>query len=171
MNKGNQMSYKKYLPFVLLLFILFPMTSPAVQTGEKLKHFVHRDMDGNVVDMSNIIGKKPVMLVFWASWCPNCKTEVPKVNKLVAEYEEQGMEFIAINIGYNDSPKRARKFMEKTAMNYPVIFDSTSTITSGYMIYGVPTILVADSDGVVRFRNFGTPDITQDNFKRLQGEE
>lgn len=162
------MSLRKYFPLLLLLFLLSPAPASAVQLGEKLKPFTHRDMDGNVVDMANIIGKKPVMLVFWASWCPNCKTEVPKVNKLAAEYEKQGMEFIAINIGYNDSPRRAKKFIKKTDMSYPVIFDSTHTITNGYMVYGVPTILIADSKGVVQFRHFGTPDITEENFKRLK---
>lgn len=156
----------------LLAFLLFsPAFASAIQLGEKLQPFKQKDLNGNVIDMSTIIGKKPVMLVFWASWCPNCKVEAPKINQLVEKYKKQGMEFIGINIAVNDSIKRARSFVKKTDMAYPTVFDANNAITQQYMVRGVPTILVADSNGRVQFRNYGAPDITEANFKRLMGKE
>lgn len=156
------------LPVLFLLFFL-PSAASAVQLGEKLATFKQKDMNGNTIDMSTIIGKKPVMLVFWASWCPNCKSEAPKVNKLYAQYKDRGMEFIGINIGYNDSPARARSFIGKTKMAYPTVFDKSSAITNTYGVRGVPTIIVADANGLIQFRNYGVPDITEANFKQLMG--
>ncbi|NOQ46698.1 MAG: redoxin domain-containing protein [Desulfobulbaceae bacterium] len=124
-------------------------------------------MDGKTVDLKDSIGKKPIMLIFWASWCPNCKTEVPKVNEQVGKYAAKGMEFIGINVGVNDSETRARSFMDKTGMNYPVIFDKTGKLSQQYRVQGVPTIIIADKKGTVVFKNFGVPELTDEKFKQL----
>ncbi len=156
------------LPALLLLFLL-PTTLLAapIGRGDRLQPFTARDMDGKTIDLATAIGKKPIMLVFWASWCPNCKSEVPKVNELVKKFQARGMEFVAVNVGYNDSEGKARRFMDKTGMKYPVIFDKKGTIPRQYGVQGVPTVLVADRKGVVVFKNYGVPKITDEIFKQL----
>ncbi|WP_028583611.1 TlpA family protein disulfide reductase [Desulfogranum mediterraneum] len=160
---------RRRISALLLFLLLLPCTVMAVQLGDRLQSFNQQDMDGKTINMDEIIGKKPVMLVFWASWCPSCKTEVPKVNRLKEQYQSQGMEFIGINIGFNDSLKRARKFIKKTKMDYPVVFDSSNDITKRYLVRGVPTIIVADSEGIVQYKHYGVPEISAENFKLLQG--
>ena len=164
------MLQRTFTTLALLLLLVIPTTCLAIQPGEKLKSFKAEDMNGNMIDMGNIIGTKPVMLVFWASWCPNCRTEAPKVNELVEKYSQQGMAFIGINIGYNDSPKRAEKFIKSNKMMYPTVFDASNAITQKYMVHGVPTILVADSKGIIQFRNYGVPEITEEQLKLLKGK-
>lgn len=138
----------------------------AVNIGETLPSFAAQDMDGKAVDLKDSIGKKPIMLIFWASWCPYCKTEVPKVNEQVGKYAAKGMEFI----GINDSETRARSFMDKTGMNYPVVFDKTGTLSQQYRVQGVPTIIIADKKGPVVFKYFGVPEVTDENFKQLNND-
>lgn len=77
------------------------------------------------------------------------------------------MEFIGINVGHNDSERKARRFMDKTGMTYPVIFDNKGKISRQYGIQGVPTILVADKKGVIVFKNYGVPEISDDKFQQL----
>jgi hypothetical protein len=60
--------------------------------------------------------------------------------------------------------------MEKTGMRYPAYFDGSGKVTEQYQLLGVPTILIADKHGVVRFRNFMTPDITEANFNQLMAD-
>ncbi len=153
----------------LLLLLLLPLALQAAPLGkgDRLQPFTARDMNGKTIDLATVIGKKPVMLVFWASWCPNCKSEVPKVNELVQKYQARGMEFIAVNVGYNDSEGKARRFMDKTGMKYPVIFDKKGTIPRQYGVQGVPTILVADRNGVIVFKDYGVPKITDEIFNQL----
>ena len=124
------------------------------------------DQDGNPVKLSDFAGK-PVVLNFWASWCPSCRTEVPKINQLAAKYGERGMAFVAINVGFNDSVERAQAFARKTGMTYPAIFDGSGQITEPYQLIGVPTIIIADNKGVIQYRNFATPEITEEHFSRL----
>ncbi len=167
------MTPKRYffvLTFAALLLLTPQYILASSQLGEQLSPFSQKDLNGNLINMSTIIEKKPVMLIFWASWCPTCKQEAPQINKLVQQFRERGMEFIGINIGFNDSEKRAQAFIKKYELDYPVIFDTKGEIAADYKVQGVPTIIVADSKGTVLFRNFGAPDITEENFKILMGE-
>ncbi len=161
MNKSH------HILLTLALLLLLPISALALNQGDKLLPFAGQDMDGKTIDSTTIIGKKPVMLIFWASWCPNCKSEVPKVNELVKKYQSQGMEFIGINVGHNDSEGKARRFMDKTGITYPVIFDNKGTISQQYGVQGVPTILVANKKGIVVFKNYGTPEITDEYFQQI----
>jgi len=163
MNKNTL--HRLLLPLILLL--LLPVSAMALNQGESLIPFTAQDMDGGSIDLASVIGQKPVMLVFWASWCPNCKSEVPKIKALVDKYGEKGMTFIGINVGHNDSVAKARRFMKKTGMTYPVIFDQKGDISRKYAIQGVPTVLVADKKGTVVFKNYGVPKITDDDFLHL----
>ena len=164
---------KKYtVPMLLSLvwLLIMPCLVSAVQQGQQLVPFKGTDLEGKPIDLAQIVGKKPIMLVFWASWCPSCKTEVPKINQLAEKYRSRGMEFIAVNVGYNDSVERAQAFARKTGMTYPAIFDGSGKITERYMLQGVPTIIIADKKGTIRFRNFATPDISEANFNLLTAD-
>ena len=80
------------------------------------------------------------------------------------------MEFIAVNVGFNDSVERAKAFAQKTGMTYPAFFDGTGTIAEKYRLQGVPTVIIADKQGVIRFRNFSAPDISEANFAQLMAD-
>lgn len=67
------------------------------------------------------------------------------------------MEIITINVGHNDSERRAGIYAEKNNLQYPVIFDTKSKITREYRVTGVPTVFVADTEGTIIFRNYYVP--------------
>lgn len=164
------MNHLKTIFFAVLCLCLIPALSQAAQVGEQLPYFKVKGMDGQFIDMSQFIGRKPVVLVFWTSWCGACKAEVPKMNSLVKQFRDKGMEFIAINSGANDTEKRARSFMKKTNMAYPVLFDKNQEITYKYGIFGWPTIIVADRHGIIQYVNHAVPRITDADFMRLNKE-
>lgn len=161
------MNRTHHILLTLTLLLLLPVSALALNQGDKMLPFTGQDMNGKTIDTSAVIGKKPVMLIFWASWCPNCKSEVPKVNKLAKKYSSRGMEFIGINVGYNDSEGKARRFMDKNGISYPVIFDKKGKIPRQYSVQGVPTVMIADKKGNIVFRNYGVPDISEEQFKQL----
>jgi thiol-disulfide isomerase/thioredoxin len=152
---------------VLVWLILLPCSLVTAEESLRLIPFKGHDLNGQPIDLQQSIGSKSVMLIFWASWCPSCKTEVPKINQLAAKFRSRGMEFIAVNVGYNDSVERAQSFVKKTGMSYPVFFDSTGKVTEQYRLQGVPTIIIADKQGVIQFRNYAVPDISEAIFAQL----
>lgn len=155
---------------LLVMLLSLPGTLHAAQVGEPLIPFKGIDLNGQPYDLQQSIGNKPVMLIFWASWCPTCRTEVPKVNQLAEKFRNRGMEFVAVNVGFNDSVERANAFIEKTGMSYPAFFDGSGTVAEKYRLQGVPTVIIADKHGVIRFRNYTTPDISEANFAQLTAD-
>lgn len=172
MNTGMKHTSLNSLTTLLLVLclLLFPTTLWAVQEGQQLIPFKGTDLDGKPVDLQQSIGVKPVLLIFWASWCPSCRAEVPKINRLAEKYRSRGMEFVAVNVGYNDSVERARAFVRKTGMQYSAYFDGSGKVTGQYELIGVPTVIIADKHGVIRFRNYAAPDITEANFAQLMAD-
>ena len=153
--------------FIITLLVIAPATSFALSEGEPLPPFDTEDIDGNPVDLKEIIGQKPIMFVFWASWCPSCFFEVPKLNALYKEFSPQGMEFFGINVDQNDSINQAFKFMGKAKMRYPVIYDTGSVITKNYGVPGVPTIIIVNKKGIVTFKRNYVPEFKTPNFQEI----
>ncbi len=152
------MSKKWLYIFILALVLVLPSISFAQRAGNKLQPFAATTtMAGKTINMQEMIGTRPIMLVFWASWCANCLHEVPRINQLKKIYGKQGMKFIGINVGRNDSKTRAALFIKKTGMTYPVIFDHDSKIIRQYRIIAVPTIIMADRNGIIVYRGHGIP--------------
>ncbi len=170
-GRTQRIGMQRYCLRTLLIFtwlLFLPCTLWAAQEGEHLIPFKGIDLNGgHAFDLQKSIGQKAIVLVFWASWCPTCKTEVPKINQLAEKYRSRGMDFVAVNVGFNDSVERARAFIKKTGMAYPSLFDSTGMIAEQYRLQGVPTIIIADKQGMIRFKNYGTPEITEAIFAKL----
>lgn len=156
--------------FLLSCFFVLPSLSLAAEQGPRIPAVKGYDLNGAPYDLQPSIGSKPIMLVFWASWCPSCKTEVPKINQLAEKFHQKGMEFVGINVGFNDSVERAQAFVKKTGMSYPVLFDAAGKITDQFKLQGVPTIIIADKHGIIRFRNYAAPEITDTNFAELMAD-
>lgn len=158
----------KIIKFIAIaMLVLAPASSFALSQGDPLPPFDTEDIDGNPVDLNEIIGKQPIMFVFWASWCPSCFFEVPKLNALYDEFGPQGLAFFGINVDQNDSINQAYKFMGKAKMRYPVIYDTGSVITNNYEVPGVPTIMIVNKKGVVTFKENYVPEFKQQNFQEI----
>ncbi len=158
---------KKWSLPLLLGMILSPMALQAVEVGEKMPSFSITTLNGEVIDSKDIVGKKPVLFVFWATWCPNCKEEIPHINEMAAEFGPKGMLFLGVNVGVNDSAKKVRRYAKKYKMQYPLYFDEGSKLTKTFKVSGTPTVIIVDKKGVVRYRDIAPPADLLTHFDKL----
>lgn len=158
---------KLLIPGLLAVMLCVAPMLHATQIGEKIPNFSIITVDGDAVDSDKIVGEKSLFLVFWATWCPNCKREIPHINELAKKFGSKGMEFLAVNVGVNDSEKKVRKYIKKYAMGYPVFFDKDSILTKGFKVTGTPTIIIADKNGIVRYRGVSPPEDLATHFADL----
>jgi len=94
---------KRWLSFgAILLFAL----SASGQIGNKAPDFTLRDVDGKTVKLSDYLGKNPILIDFWATWCNPCKVELPHLEAIYKKYKDQGLVFMAIS---EDSPRSVSK--------------------------------------------------------------
>ena len=111
--------------------------------------FTVYDKDGNAVKLSDLKGK-PVVLNFWASWCPPCKREMPDFNEKYLELGED-VHFMMVNItdGYQETKASAEKYLATTNYSFPVYFDTDLDGAYTYGISSVPQTFFIDENGVL----------------------
>ncbi|MEG2858411.1 MAG: TlpA disulfide reductase family protein [Clostridia bacterium] len=103
--------------------------------------------DGTPARLSDFLGK-PVVLNFWASWCPPCKGEMPDFQKL---YDEVGDDVVFMMVnqtdGQRETQKKAAAFIEKQGYTFPVYFDTDLAASMTYQVYSIPTTVLVDVQG------------------------
>ena len=111
--------------------------------------FTVYDQEGNSVRLSDYAGK-PVVLNFWASWCPPCKSEMPDFH---AAYEELGQEvqFLMVNAtdGSRETVDTAAGFIQEQGYTFPVFYDTQSEASIAYGAYSLPMTFFINGEGHV----------------------
>ncbi len=162
------LEYIKKVFFVLVL--LWGAAAPAwsLDVGEPSPGFALETLEGQPVSLADFKDKSPVMIVFWATWCPICKKELPQIKKIAADFGPQGLAVLGINVGVNDSPRKAQAYHERYDLNYPVAFDHGSKVSRAFGVAGTPTVVILDKRGIVRYRAAAVPEDLGDHFTSLQ---
>jgi len=124
-------------------------TSDPGSGRQKAPDFTMLDQNGNDVRLSEIIsGGRPVVLNFWASWCPPCKVEMPDFNKV---YLELGSEIkfmmVALVDGQRETVQSGTKYIKDNNFSFPVYFDTKQEGAYSYGIRAIPTTLFIDTEG------------------------
>jgi peroxiredoxin len=153
---------------LLVLSFLTVMAVPAwsVGVGEPMPDFALQTFDGSKLSRATLEGK-PLLLVFWNTWCPNCMRELPRINRLAEEFGPRGLKVLAVNTGINDAEGKARALWKKHDYGFPTGFDHVFEIGRAFGIRGVPTIFLVDSKGVVRYKHVQLPENMEEHFKKL----
>lgn len=109
--------------------------------------FTVYDRNGDPVKLSDFRGK-PVILNFWASKCPPCRSEMPDFQKAYEEYGNE-IHFVMVNLtdGTWDTTDSAKAFVDGLGYTFPVYFDTDNDAANTYHIYSIPTTYFIDANG------------------------
>ncbi len=112
------------------------------------------DLDGKPVDLGAFIGKKPVLLEFWATWCSLCQELLPRIKAAHAAYGDQ-VEFLGINVTVHQTPARVRRYLESHQPPYRTLYDDQGTSIRAYQVPATSFVVVVDRNGKVAYAATG----------------
>jgi peroxiredoxin len=139
---------------VILSVFQIALVNAAQQLDEKEKALdVNlKSPSGETVPLAKYIGKKPVLLVFWASWCTICNDEIPLLKKLNAGR----FEVIAVNEG--ESAWKTKRFIAMNDIGYQVVLDADGSVAKAFQVPGVPACAIISKSGLIVYRGLGLPE-------------
>lgn len=148
----------------------FQAEQPAV--GFIAPDFELTSLDGQRIKLSELKGKA-VIINFWASWCPPCRSEMPAIQNIFNEYLPEDFVILAVNVTNIDSDTAAYKFVKENQLTFPVLFDRTGMVSTLYQTNSLPTSFFIDQEGKISDIVVGGP-ISEAFFKiqldKLLGE-
>jgi thiol-disulfide isomerase/thioredoxin len=113
------------------------------------------DLDGKLFDLGTVLGKKPVVLEFWATWCIPCNELMPKVDSAFARYNDR-VAFVGINVSLGETPEGVRAWLARHKPGFQVLYDSAGTGARAYDIQATSTIVIIGADGRVAYTGVGS---------------
>ena len=105
-----------------------------------------------------------VLVNFWASWCGPCKQEMPHLNRLYDKYRASGFTLLAVNL--DDDARHGAATATKWGLKFPVLLDADKTVTKLYDMGAMPSTVLIDRDGRVRYLHRGYREGVEEAYER-----
>jgi len=135
-----------------ILFVALPGRVAAqdfdagIAVGAMAQPITLPDLDGKPVDLSAVIGKKPVLLEFWATWCPLCRALMPRIDAARTRLGDK-MEFIAIGVGVNQTPTTIKRHLAQHPIPLKVVYDGQGAAVRAFDAPATSFVVVLDAHG------------------------
>lgn len=125
--------------------------------------FTLPDTQGGSVTLSSHKGQRAVLLVFWATWCPSCREEIPYLNALRREISQEKLAIYGIDV--DESLEVAKSFKENVRMEYDVLVDHNAEVALRYGLVGVPTLFLISKEGEIVAKTHGLSRALEDMIR------
>lgn len=140
------------LRIFLIAITLLPLSATARVDAQPAADFTLKSLAGANVRLADLRGQV-VLINFWATWCGPCRQEMPVLDKLHQRYQDTGFTVLGVNVEGEAGP--ARELADKTGVTFPVLVDEDQKISKLYDLKAMPSTVVVDRDGKVRFVHRG----------------
>ena len=163
----------KKLGAILLLLLAVSGTASAqeegIAIGAKAPAVVVNDIDGKPVDLGAYLGKQPVLLEFWATWCNVCEELLPRVKAAHQAYGTK-VAFFGINVTVNQTPERVRRWIASHDPPYRTLYDDKGVSTRAYEAPVTSYIVIVDAAGRVAYTGTGADQDLTGALARVAGK-
>jgi thiol-disulfide isomerase/thioredoxin len=129
---------------------------PVPQKGFLAPDFQLETFGKEAYTLSELRGK-PVLINFWASWCPPCRSEMPAIQKVYDEFRDQGFVVLAVNSTHQDNLGDAITFAQIHKLSFPILLDRDGSVGDLYEIRSLPTTFFVDPQGTIQEVVIGGP--------------
>ena len=132
--------------------VLAGTASSAIAPQAAAPDFTLHAMGGSNLRLKEQRGRV-VMVNFWATWCGPCRQEMPQLNRLYEKYKSSG--FVLLGVNVDDDVAKAAELAAKLGVTFPVLLDTEKTVSKLYDVSTMPSTVIIDRDGKVRYVHKG----------------
>lgn len=126
----------------------------ALAVGSPAPEVALLDLEGRPMRLSEYRGKV-VLVNFWASWCGPCIAEVPTLKRFYEKYRAAGLEIVSVHMTMTEGVEQARRFVREHEVPWRVVSDANGEVARSYRVMGLPTNVLIDDEGAVRYTHLG----------------
>lgn len=125
-----------------------------IQVGKRAPAAIVKDLNGKPVDLGAYVGKTPMLIEFWATWCGNCQHLEPS---LIAAHKKYGnkVRFVGVAVSVNQSRERVKLYAAKHNLKHQILFDDAGNATDAYDVPATSYIVVINKKGNVVYTGLG----------------
>jgi thiol-disulfide isomerase/thioredoxin len=136
------------MPILVIVWILsqYLMPKPAIE-GKPAPPFKAALVGGGTFDLSENLGKRPILLDFWAVWCPPCRKALPNVGEMAQQYADKDIAICTVNLSEKETEIQA--FLQANDLEVPVAMDNGGAIALQYGVRTIPMLVFIDRAGTV----------------------
>lgn len=132
----------------LLIFLVGCSAVSAARRGQVAPDFSLEALTGETVRLSDFRGR-PVLLNFWNSWCPPCRTEMPELRRAQEALGDR-LVILAVNLLYQeDRLEDVYAFVQEQGLNFPILLERDGRVVTDYRVGSLPTSFFIDAEGKV----------------------
>jgi thiol-disulfide isomerase/thioredoxin len=125
-----------------------------IPVGSVAPAAVVQTLDGRDANLSSYIGKGPVVIEFWATWCENCRALEPQLMSLVKQYAGT-VQFVGVAVSANESAARVKAYATKHAFTHAIFYDTHGLATGAYDVPATSYVVVMNKAGVIVYTGLG----------------
>jgi len=111
-------------------------------------------LDGKTFDIGSYVGKSPMLIEFWAFWCPNCRELEPSLLALQKKYGSK-IRFLSVAVSVNETRDRVKTFTEKKKYPHQTVYDGLGEATEAYDVPATSYVVIIDKAGKVTYTGLG----------------
>ncbi len=127
------------------------------------------DLDGNTVSLDRWSGRRPVLLEFWATWCPVCAKLQPEIDAAHERFGDQ-VEFVVVGVAVNQTKRSVRRHLERHSLTFTVLWDTKGRATRAFKAPTTSYVVILDADGTVAYTGVGADQDLQGALARMLDE-
>ena len=141
------------------LLILLPVLLRAqdvigIPVGQTPPAVTLENLDGDTVSLARWVGKKPVLVEFWATWCPICEELLPRMEAARKKYGDR-VEFLVVAVAVNQSKRSVSRHLERHPMPFTLLWDGKGAAVRAFQAPSTSYIAVLDASGKVVYTGVG----------------
>lgn len=140
-----------------------------IATGSVPEAVELEDLEGTPVDFGAYIGRRPVLVQFWATWCEVCAALEPRLRAAAARWGDD-VDFVLVAVGVNQNPRRIRRYMDDHPLHGTVLWDGRGRATRAFMAPTTGYLVILDARGRVVYTGVGEDQAFEPALAKLAGD-